>query len=62
MKQHEKRFIKKFQLGNQSIVNFVDHDEINKKVYEGNIPRSLFGPVGAFKWPKIAWNSMKKGL
>ena len=54
MKQHEKRFIKKFQLGNQSIVNFVDLDEINKKVYEGNIPRSLFGPVEAFKWSKIA--------
>ena len=54
MKQHEKRFIKKFHLGNQSIVNFVDLDEINKKVYEGNIPGSLFGPVEAFKWSKIA--------
>ena len=44
---------KKFHPGNQSIVHFVDLIETNKKVYEADSPRSLLGPVEAFKGSKI---------
>ena len=50
LKQGKKNLI----IGSQSIVHFVDLVETNKKVYEGNFPRSLLGPVEAFKGTKIA--------
>ena len=40
---------KKFHPGNQSIVHFVDLIEKNKKEYEADSPRSILGPVEAFK-------------
>ena len=51
---------KKFHPGNQSIVHFVDLIETNKKVYEADSPRSLFGPVEAFKGSKIVYNMVQK--
>jgi len=36
-------------IGSQSKVHFVDLVETNKKLCEGNLPRSLLGPVEAFK-------------
>jgi hypothetical protein len=45
-----------------SIAHFVDLGEINKKVIEGNLPRSLLCGVRGTQSAKIAQNSSKIGL
>jgi len=37
-----------------SIANFVDLNEINEKVIEGNLPRSLLGDIRSTQMSKIA--------
>ena len=44
----------KFELHKVSIANFVDLNEINKKVIEGNIPGSLLGDTEGTQRSKIA--------
>jgi hypothetical protein len=39
-----------------SIAHFVDFDETNKKVIEGNLPGSLLGDTGGTQRSKIAQN------
>jgi hypothetical protein len=52
----------KFELHKFSIANFVDLNEINKKVIEGNLPRSLLGDIRSTRRSKIAQKRSKIGL
>jgi hypothetical protein len=47
------------ELHQLSIANFVDLNETNKKVIEGNLPRSLLGDIRSTQRSKIA---LKKAL
>jgi hypothetical protein len=44
------------------MAHFVDFDEINKKVIEGNLPGSLLCGIRGAQRFKIAQNSSKIGL
>ncbi len=43
-----------FDLDRLSIAHFVDLNEINKKVIEGNLPRSHLGDIRSTQRSKIA--------
>ena len=44
------------------MANFVDLNEINKKVIEGNLPRSLLRDIRSTQRSKIAQNKSNLGL
>jgi hypothetical protein len=51
-----------FELHQISMAHFVDLNEINKKVIEGNLPGSLLCGIRGTQRSKIAQNSSKIGL
>ena len=53
---------KKIELHQLSMAHFVDFDEINKKVIEGNLPGSLLWDTGGTQRSKIAQIMFKIGL
>jgi hypothetical protein len=52
----------KFELLKVSLANFVDHNEKNKKVTEGNLSGSLLGDIRSTQRSKISQKRSKKGL